>query len=114
MIKEKLCQGSSSNITIPDAVQANNQKHNFSINKVKSVAFIRSARISYCTFGASPRQKILLLLGLGGHDRVDMDMVDKVDMVDNDMDIKYFLHMSLIPASPLSKSRTFLAQFNLK
>ena len=67
MIKEKLCQGSSSNITIPDAVQANNQKHNFSINKVKSVAFIRSARISYCTFGASPRQKILLLLGLGGH-----------------------------------------------
>ena len=51
MIKEKLCQGSSSNITIPDAVQANNQKHNFSINKVKSVAFIRSARTSYCTFG---------------------------------------------------------------
>ena len=41
-------------------------------------------------------------------------MVDKVDMVDNDMDIKYFLHMSLIPASPLSKSRTFLAQFGLK
>ena len=46
---------------------------------------------------------------------VDMDIVDKVDMVDmmdivdNDMEIKYFLRMSLIPASPLSKSRTFLA-----
>ena len=51
---------------------------------------------------------------------VDMDIVDKVDMVDmmdivdNDMEIKYFLRMSLIPASPLSKSRTFLAQFGLK